>query len=152
MGALNVSAAYSEFKEALATEAPEYLPYDKPIRLIVSFDVEDAGSLLTKPWSGYTVEKTNDGIIYRDCFGDIVDKDIAMGATRPGPRYTEEGWLIPPLSSQCPIEEDIVKQRKPYPELSYSLTTQAAGVSKPTGNNPQRAGTHRPLSGSDLWY
>jgi len=78
-GVVGLKGTYDEFQEVLGEEAPEYLPYDKTVRLRIGVDVEDATSLLNIRWSGYTVEKTTLGIIYRNCYGDIVDKKDCYG-------------------------------------------------------------------------
>ena len=68
--AFGASGLYSDILQGFAREDPDLLPYDKPIVLKKYFDPNDASSLFIYRPSGYTVEKTGTGIIYRNSDGD----------------------------------------------------------------------------------
>jgi hypothetical protein len=100
MGILGAVGTFGEVVELLADVAPGALPEGRREPLMKSWDLENAGSLLTQEWSGYYVEDTPKGVVYYDQHGTIVDKETALQATRPNPMrsrysYTEDGRLIP---------------------------------------------------------
>ena len=91
--AFGASGLYSDILQGFAREDPDLLPYDKPIVLKKYFDPNDASSLFIYRPSGYTVEKTGTGIIYRNSDGDPVSKEEAMRSLRSDGMTEDCTWV-----------------------------------------------------------